>query len=362
VTQGRWDTCVSHRGAGTAEFIKTFFDDPKRRCCLVAGAGFDPRTTACAEVLALALQSRLRGVFIREERRGANQHVVAIADANLRRLQNLVPDSVVEDVEIFSADDAVVGGRNAVAQIAARSFDGLTDVFVDLSALSIGTSFPVVQYLLRLAESRDAFNLHVVVTSGPQEEEGRKRVSNSISTIVHGFHGQLRLHSASQSAKLWMPQLSIAKREALNVIFRSERFDDVCPILPFPSQNPRKADAMAEAFIKEIEKTWSVDAHNLVYAAEDDPLDVYRSILEIERLRRPVFEKIGSVVVLSPVGSKVVAVGALMAALERLLPVVYVEALEYVLPPGVVPRNDSGELIHVWLHGEAYPPRSREAA
>ena len=362
MSETRWETCVEHRGLRTTEFFKVFFADERRRCCLVAGAGFDARTTASAEILASVLQKRLRAVFLREQRQVVSAQVAAAAAANLQRLQTLVPDSVVDAFEVISADNAVVGGRNAVERVEQRSFDDVTDVVVDLTALSIGTSFPVVRYLLGLAEHGGKFNLHVVVTTAPQEDEGRSRVSHGSPSIVHGFHGQLRLHSASKSARLWLPQLSIPKRDVLNLIYKSEPdgFDDVCPILPFPSRDPRAADRIMEAFTEEIERTWSVDANNLVYASEDDPLDVYRTILEIERLRRPVFEKIGSVVVLSPVGSKVVALGALMAALERSLPVVYVEALEYGLASKVT--HQQGELIHVWLHGEAYPPRSKEAA
>jgi hypothetical protein len=93
----------------------------------------------------------------------------------------------------------------------------------------------------------------------------------------------------------------------------------------------------------------------LVYAAEDDPLDIYRTLLRIDDLRRPVFQASGgSLLVLSPVGSKVLALGTLMAALERNLPVVYLEAIGYEVaqPPSV--GNADPELIHVWLEGDAY--------
>ena len=363
MTPNRWDPCVEHRGEETLEFLKRYFSDDKRKCCLVAGAGFDRRTTASAEALSAALGTRLRGVFLREERPGASPAAIEAAESNVARMRALVPTCEIEFVEILASDNAVVGGRNVVERIRAHRFDDVTDVVVDMSALSIGTSFPLVRYLLGVAEAQSRLNLHVVVMSSPEVDEARSRISNGVASLVHSFQGQLRLHSAAQAAKLWMPQLSIPKRDALNVIFRGQPggFDDVCPILPFPSRNPRAADVIAEGFMQELEETWQVDANNLVYASEDDPLDVYRSILAIEELRKPVFEKIGSIVVLSPVGSKAVALGALMAALERELPVVYVEALEYVLDPKGPPMELTGELIHVWLHGDAYPPRSKEA-
>ena len=334
----RWDPCVDHRGEDTLHFLRTHFQASHRRCCLVAGAGFDPRTTLTASVLAAVLGDRLSAVFLREERPAPSRRVVASAERNVEALKELIPHAVVAPIDVLAPDNAVVAGRNAVEAMRCRSFADFTDLVVDMSALSIGTSFPIVRYLLEFAESQKArvVNLHVVVASLPEADERRRRVSNDVPSLVHSFHGTLRLHSHAGSAKLWMPQLSIPKRDALDRIFVSESFDDICPILPFPSRDPRMGDVVIEHFLDQIERSWGVDARNFVYASEEDPLDVYRTILEIDEQRRPVFEKLGSVVVLSPVGSKAVALGSLMAAIERMLPVVYVEALGYVLTPKAV--------------------------
>ena len=110
----------------------------------------------------------------------------------------------------------------------------------------------------------------------------------------------------------------------------------------------------------EMENTWSVDARNIVYADEGDPLDLYRTILRLEDRRRPVFaEAGGSMLVLSPVGSKVMAIGALMAALERDLPVAHLEPEGYDLEGWVPDEIEQPSLMHLWLEGEVYPqPRA----
>jgi hypothetical protein len=74
--------------------------------------------------------------------------------------------------------------------------------------------------------------------------------------------------------------------------------------------------------LEELEAGWEVDTRNIVYADEADPLDLYRTILRLDDLRKPVFKEVGgSLLVLSPLGSKIMALGALMGALERNLPV-----------------------------------------
>lgn len=109
------------------------------------------------------------------------------------------------------------------------------------------------------------------------------------------------------------------------------------------------------AFREEILGAWDVDARNLVFADEGDPLDVYRTILRIDDLRRPVFaDSGGSAVIVSPTGSKLMALGALMACLERDLPVAYLEAEAYELGGEAVHPAQPPTLVHMWLEGEAY--------
>ena len=59
--------------------------------------------------------------------------------------------------------------------------------------------------------------------------------------------------------------------------------------------------------------------------------------------------------ILSPLGSKLMALGALMAALERNLPVVYLESISYELETKMPVKIDPPNLIHIWLEGEVYP-------
>jgi hypothetical protein len=101
---------------------------------------------------------------------------------------------------------------------------------------------------------------------------------------------------------------------------------------------------------------WEVDPRDMIYAHESDPLDLYRTILKMDSGRKRVFEEIGgSQIVLSPVGSKVLSFGALMAAVERDFPIMYVEAIDYKIDEcRLAAESDRGELVHLWLHGEAY--------
>jgi hypothetical protein len=113
--------------------------------------------------------------------------------------------------------------------------------------------------------------------------------------------------------------------------------------------------------------SWHVDARDLVYADEKSPVDLYRSILRIADARSRVFEEVGgSQIILSPLGSKALSLGALMAALDRDFTVMYVEAIGYTVDYAMLDALSSepqGDLVHLWLHGDAYgPPGMSEGA
>ncbi len=96
----------------------------------------------------------------------------------------------------------------------------------------------------------------------------------------------------------------------------------------------------------------------MLYAAEDDPLDLYRTLSRIHLARKDVYDRAGekAQTVVSPIGSKAMAIGALLAAIQFDLPVAYVEARQYRAPVmGFKGVPDTAGFVHVWMLGEVYP-------
>lgn len=352
---GRWDPCVSHRGVEIDGFVDAYFSRPERRILLVGGAGFDPRSTAAARRLANT-GGQIRGLFLQEERPKPTQTLIDRATVNGNVLREVIPAHEVASVKIFGSDGAVVGGRNAVGLIGRQNFTEMTDVVVDISALSVGTAFPIIRYLVeRSARAPAEFNLHLFVTHDPNIDGSIAPVSSDAPNFVHGFRGGSTLDGSAGAAKLWLPQLASGRAAALGRLHSFVDPHDTCPILPFPARDPRAGDRLAEEFLTEFESGWSVDTRNIVYADESDPLDLYRTILRLDDLRKPVFAEVGgSLLILSPLGSKIMALGALMAALERDLPVAYLEAIGYDYR-GSAATNEVPEMVHIWLEGDVYP-------
>lgn len=353
----RWARCIHQRGDDVERFIAEFFAESHRRVLLIGGAGFDPRSSALATKLANKLGDRVVGLFLREERPNPDSELVAHGDKNAAALESLLPGSKIERLEIFASDGAAVGGRRVAPLVDSMQLQSFSDIVVDFSALSKGVSFPIVKHLLdHVSKGKLTANIHVMVVDQVNTDIEIRDVGSDRAALVTGFEARWWLSETQQKAKLWLPQLLQDQHALLARIYQFVTPDDVCPILPFPATNPRRPDQLIEEYSDEMQSIWEVDPRDVVYADEKNPLDVYRSLVRIHAARTRVFEGTGgSTVVLSPLGSKALAIGSLMAALELDCPVVYVEALEYHVDfTKVGQKSEDADFIHVWLSGEAY--------
>jgi hypothetical protein len=331
---------------------------------LFAGAGFDPRAYALCHRL-LALLPKLRVILIKEERPNPPDVLVNRAKRQLDAVWTKCVQPALLKVDIIGDDNAVVGGRNLVRQLSTLDLKDVPDVLVDLSALSTGISFPLVRFLVELKDAGvGPTNVHLLVAQDVKLDEAIVPQPVDQPGYIHGFRGRTGLDKWEDAAKLWLPQLAKGRRAMLQRLHAhlattsNQQGLDICPILPFPAAHPRQSDELLEVFSTELESTWAIDPRQVLFAAEDDPLDLYRSLLRVHDLRERVFEEIGSsFLILSPTGCKPMATGSLLAALERNLPVIYLEAIGYEFEgDNEFEMSATTERFHhIWLEGDAYP-------
>ena len=356
MTPPRWLPCVDHRPSEVKSFVADYFGGQSEPCLVISGAGFDPRSGAVTDLLRKSVKV-LHAIFIKEERPSPDPILVEKAKTSLDNMNRDLASSRVVSVDVFATDGAVVGGRTLLARLEAEGLESYRDIVVDLSALSIGISFPLVKYLLqRTAGSKT--NVHIFAASSPGLDNVIQSQPSDRASVVHGFRRVNESYGAGECARLWLPQLAMGRQPTLQRIFDEVRPHDTCPIFPFPSSDPKHSDRLAAVYLSELEEAWSVDTRSLIFAHEEDPLDLYRTILRIEEERKPAFKQFGgSMLVLSPLGSRMLSIGSLMAALDRDLPVYYVEARGYEVDWNAADKILPAEAIirHVWLSGEVYP-------
>ena len=184
MARDHWKNCITHFDNEVGEFVQSYFGDEQRRCLLVAAAGFDPRSQVIAKLLAETLGDRLDALFIREERGRPDTNLVTEADANEAVLTSIVPSCCVERVDIFGDDGAEVGGARVAAMLAGTLIDpSVTDIVLDMSALSIGIGFPAAKMLLGDCEQSPKRAFHVLIASNPEYPSWSSRFRLSLIHI-----------------------------------------------------------------------------------------------------------------------------------------------------------------------------------
>lgn len=301
IVKMRWDRCISLRGIDVSEFAANYLGAVGRNVVLIGGAGFDPRSTQITEMLARHVKV-IKALFIREERPGAVHTTLrSRADANADHMRKLVSESEVAAISVFANDGAVIGGREVAKLLSSQSWAPVTDVVIDLSALSKGIAFPLVRCLL---ESLDLLklpaNIHLMVYEDARMDQSIVEVGCDRPSMMAGFEGAWGLDASRDAAKLWLPQLIKRQHPILDRLHRFLAPDDVCPILPFPAENPRLPDELIFEYRNELISTWSVEPRDIVYAHERNPLDLYRTILRIDGARQRVFREVGGSMTLLP--------------------------------------------------------------
>ncbi len=351
-----WDNCITHFDEAVDGFVADYFAGENRRCLLVAGAGFDPRAQHVAQRLSAVMGDRLEALFIREDRLDVAEDLKDAATANEQALCALVPRCDVEHISVFAEDLAPVGGARISRLLNQRPWPQVTDVVLDLSALSVGIGFPAARLLLEKCEGLPQVSFHLMVTSNPELDARIIGEPSASAVTIRGFAGEPVASAVLPLAQVWLPQLAPRKQLVLQKINAGGSGYKVCPILPFPARDPRRADALLAEYEPELRNEWQVDSRDLIYVSERNPLDTYRTVSMLKVRYDATFAEVYTPqIILSPVGSKVMAAGALMAAIEHNLVVRHVESLRYELnrdPPDAVAGPDM--IVHVWLHGPVY--------
>jgi hypothetical protein len=352
-----WANCITNFDAEVDEFVADYFADRSRRVLLVAAAGFDPRSRRVSQMLAKTLGDRLSAIFIREERPNPPTALLEAANQNEAALRALVPDCRILNVDVFADDGAPVGGSRVIALLGERPIaDGVTDVILDLSALSIGIGFPAARMLLEDCEASGDRAFHLMIVSNPELDDRISSTPSSRPGLAKGFAPPVQ-DDDHGLAQIWVPQLARGRTLPLTQIGAAVgRCYKICPLLPFPARDPRRADDLLAEYRTALVDEWEVDPRDVVYASERNPLDCYRTLSTLKtRFDRAMKGTYEPRMVLTPIGSKVIAAGALMAAIEHNMAVQFLETESYSFDrPRSRTADPADMIVHLILAGPLY--------
>ncbi len=325
-----WQSHIYWSGSAAEDMLSEVVATGEKSVALVIGEGFDPRMLDCLNVLVRST-AELKVYLLKIGRSaGAEQtQLAARAKANLGKLVELLDGRgtlAVVDTQ-FETDDrdstAPSASDKSVEFARELPIDGLSSLVVDISALPQGLYFPLLEILI--GQRRDDFlacqtSLYVFVSENVSLDariSGQELQEDAY--MVPPFRSALAV-SEDKRPIVWFPVLG--EGEALQIgrvekllPARVER--EVCPILPMPSTNPRRADLLIREYETMLQDNWALDSRSFIYSDERNPFHLYTQLSRAAlRYREALSELGGCRAVVSCHSSKLLSLGALLAASE----------------------------------------------
>jgi hypothetical protein len=323
----QWNHAPTFRGDKLEDFWTQRFST-ERDILLIMGQGFDPRMNTMAHILRKARGKGKRCIkLIHFERKlgykGSNCNRV---EKNFKELNELASQwAEIEKKQIYSLDafDNFVGDYKALqmANSLMPDVQNYSDIIADLGALPTYISYPLIAQLIRRLGIDTKLNIHIS-TGVEQKLDDRIQQAPATTRYLAGFESNLRLDGKESLPKIWVPILGPNRIPALDKLKDVIKPTEICPVLPFPSEEPRRPDMILKEYFELIFERWEVEPTDIFFASELGPLDVYRRLIRLHRhyqeALQPLCYGLGKTrTVVSPLCSKLLSIGVLLAAIEE---------------------------------------------
>jgi hypothetical protein len=258
-----------------------------------------------------------------------------------------------------------------------KEIEGKTDIILDVSSLPRATYLALLTNILHVlvpekAVAKDAahplyakgVNFQVLVAEDA-ELDGQIRAEDPSNDLLNipGFHAW-QLESVQDWPLVWFPVLGEGRVNQLQKIASSIPAEaEVCPVVPHPSKDPRRADSLLVEYREPLFDSRSTPTSNILYAHESQPFEAYRQLLgAMRRFKNSMTILGGCRLVMTPLGSKLLTLGAGLACFEMRpaewtakygVAIPHAEPRRYVATVESL-RKSAPEVSMLLLTGEAY--------
>ena len=333
----------------------------------VLGVGFDPRClVGLREFLGLDHQvaPKIMRIEMAPPGTATQPRVLRMAAEHAAEFEALTASLDVITIPYPAVENPYSAGTVlARAMTAAEQWADVSHLIIDISSMPSTLYFPAIKAALRASDLPAGTDGHfggeiqIVVCENPQMDANIRDLGVSGASFVGGFRPRGHGDADPEGPTIWVPVLGENAEPALRAIHTLLEPDDICPVLPFPAVDPRRADALVLEHQTVLFEAFNVRASDFVYSDERNPFDLYLALCRLERDYRSALETLGpTMVALSAHGSKLLSVGMLLAAYERTIPIAAAAADEYEIVPGVSlgTFSEANQLCCLWLAGAPY--------
>lgn len=371
-----WDPYNLYRSEQFRGFWRNHLDTHGRRLLFIVGAGFDPRVIEPAkEIIACAPDVARRCLAIdMSEGYGTDKTASELGAQNREGLQALFPGDTLEVRALITTDADGIRDVSRSAAVLFADFEtwigDYTDIIVDISALPRLVYLTVLNTLLTHLVKPDAeaplgssINLHVVYAESATIDSAitKFEIETDLAPI-QSLAIRLDEEASLGWPIVWFPVLAEDVLEHLTRIGERTNPDEICPVLPVQSADARRGDDIINTLGEFLFDRYDVDIRDMLRATEWNPFQLYRSLMHtMARYEESLKLFGGARFVLSPLSSKGLSIGCLLAAFEKRatgnraavrVGMAHVESRRY--GAGQLPKDTKCQLISAWITGECY--------
>lgn len=387
-----WNRYVFCRGAETQDMWDQMFQQRRLegrsvRLLYVCGRGFDVRAqvvmnqfvdslsgSACSIAKAELILVGFSGYLLSEElERQTEENAAALEGrfATIGSARTIVIGTSGEGEDDLSASTAL---RRGTSEVLAAVTDQ-TDIVLDVSSLPrIAYLSLMLALLQRLIPTHQGLsplgaggvNLQVLVgEDAALDSLIRSEDPSNEPVLIPGYASALQTESTQEQPLVWFPILGENRATQLQKVMAEliPRNAEICPVLPHPSRDPRRGDRLLIEYKGPLFDMRETPLTNVLYAHEGNPFEAYRQLLgAMKRYRRSLSIFGGCRLVVTPLASKLMTLGAALACFEMKLESAgagYAVAIPYAEPKRYVAsvfdiRASRPEVSAIVLSGESY--------
>lgn len=324
---------------------------------IISGLGFDPRSMQAARLLYdKGIVPKILPIEFSVVSSTETDSV--IKDATEKNISFLRKTQKVHEplkVNLFDDHDRSVGGRQIVEDLykLANLFKGESDVIIDIGGLPRALFAPIIRFFIDQQADLGYNNLHIA--SLPYDKLDKCIVSDQLlePNFMYGFRPE------RDYKYVWIPVVGKNDPSRLRSIYSKieKNCIETCPVLPFRIQNPHQIDELIVSLSPVLFDEIRTYRKNIFYVDHRSPFFVYKEIVELSKYYIDLLKDLPGEVrtLITPLDDKTSSVGAILAAVELNLPIMYAETVQYKVTESTALESfGNDEPMEIWITGEAY--------
>lgn len=267
-----------------------------------------------------------------------------------------------------------VGPNKAIDLVNNGLIKGFKNIVIDISSMPRAIYFSLITAILDLSKKQNSegiiTNVFINVVESPLIDEAiTSEGVDDKAEFVPRLGGKFMLESdlsdleGGEKPKIWIPVLGENQKYKLAKIEEIVQPKIICPVLPFPSNRPRRTDDLVLEYREILFDNWLVEQENIIFASESNPFELYRHLMKTAERYFEAFKPIGGCkIAVSSLSSKLLSIGILLTSYEmyrindKAVGLIHVGGSEYDFDKEKLKKYMKGNenLITLWIDGEPY--------